>query len=170
VLSHWQIADKPLYFSLFFVSSPRRRPRGERTPARLYWRIYIMISAFELHTPDWTSTDHFPQVNFKIDELIGSGHGNRADEFKNYAFPVMGGHTVQIDDLISITKLCKCLNKKAGDGGWPERGWPRWGVLAGCSTRFGGNQKFERAGGGLRVGAGAIASGWPSAAAQRLNL
>jgi hypothetical protein len=29
----------------------------------------------------------------------------------------MGGHTVQIDDLISITKLCKCLNKKAGDGG-----------------------------------------------------
>jgi hypothetical protein len=28
----------------------------------------------------------------------------------------MGGHTVRIDDLISITELCKCSNEEAGDG------------------------------------------------------
>jgi hypothetical protein len=44
----------------------------------------------------------FPQVNFKNDELIWSGHGNRADEPKNHAFLAIGGGLVQLGGSASI--------------------------------------------------------------------
>jgi hypothetical protein len=82
-----------------------RRPIGAKTGANLRLR------------PNPSPHERFPQLNCTIGGLGSSGHGGRKQSGNKVVFPAMGGHTVQIDDLISITKLCKCLNKKAGDGG-----------------------------------------------------
>jgi hypothetical protein len=57
------------------------------------------------------------------------------------AFPMIGGLSVQIGDTVSITELWECSNEEAGDRDWPEKAWPRRGVLRGGGDLIWG--KFE---------------------------
>jgi hypothetical protein len=64
--------------------------------------IYLRTGALLRLKPNSSPIQCFPQVNFKNDELIWSGHGNRADEPKNHAFPAIGGGLAQLGGSASI--------------------------------------------------------------------
>jgi hypothetical protein len=72
-----------------------------------------MIGANLKFTPDYTPKEYFPSLNCAYDQLRSSGHGGREHRDLAVVFPAIGGHTVQLDGLASITDVCKCLNKEA---------------------------------------------------------
>jgi hypothetical protein len=110
------------------------------------------IGATERSTPNSSSKDHFPPINFTVGDLPSSAHEDSERRGHVFVFQSIGGLLVQFSGLSSITSIHGHENNARIGWCLTRTAWPRWSGVLRWRRRIWGKRRCDGSGRNWRRG------------------